>query len=169
MPKKLFITISPPNRQQYYARLKFKNPLRCVFLDDKLAITSVLSKWRIKRYVFYPELDDKGRLHYHGRMDLTPSQEVTFYKSIKPHFERIGFVDNSPIKHDVENLIYCMKSWGKTREILELDHPITPQFILHTVGGRKGFKSRDRDLDAGLPASSISIVEYLEGLSPKDT
>lgn len=169
MPKKLFITISPPNRTHHYAVLKFKNPLYCVFLDDSLVINNAFTKYRIKQYVFYPELDPKGRLHYHGRATLSPKQYVSFFKAIKPTLERnIGFVDVSEVKNDLENLVYCMKEWGKTQDVLDVSHPIAPLFHLHTVGGRKGFKSR-RDLDVALATSTKSVVEYLEGLSPSDT
>lgn len=170
MPKKLFITISPPNRTLRYSLLKFKNPLHCVFLDDSAVINNAFSRYRIKQYVFYPELDKKGRLHYHGRATLSPSQYVSFYKSIKPKLERsIGFVDISPVEHELENLLYCMKEWGKTKEILDVSQPIGPLFLLHTVGGRKGFKCRDGHCDKSLDLSSLTIVDYLEGLSLNST
>lgn len=169
MPKKLFITVSPRDRTFNYSKLKYINPQRCVFLDDRLVFEKLFKKYSIKRYVIYPELDPKGRLHYHGRIIVSPSQECSFYKSIKPRLERnIGFVDVSTVVNELENLIYCMKDWGKTQSIIEESRPITPRFLLHTVGGRKGFKSPVSGLDTPRSGVSHSILEYLEGLSLKD-
>lgn len=157
MPKKLFITISPRDRTGAYATLKFKNPLRCVFIDDKQVIEHAFKQYKIKEYNFYPELAN-GRLHYHGRVTVTPSQEVSLYKAIKPKLQRIGFVDIQPVKHEVENLIYCMKEMGKTPEYLDLDFE-------NVVIGRKGFKS----LYSGV-ARRVTTPnnENLEGLSVLD-
>lgn len=131
LTKKLFITISPPDRSYKYAQLGLSNPNQAIFYDDNDYIKHIFKRYRIKKYIMYPEFDEKGRLHYHGRATLTPSQEVSFYKSIKPYLQRnIGFVDVSVVKHDLENLLYCMCEWGKTSKILDIKTPTCPLYAV---------------------------------------
>lgn len=124
MPEKLFITLSPPSRTMQYARNKFKNPNKCVYIDDISIIKNTFRRNKIKQYICCPEFDNKGRLHYHIRATVTPSQKVSIYKSVRPTLERLGYVDVQPVKHDVENLIYCLKSFKETSQILEIDRPV---------------------------------------------
>jgi len=130
MPEKLFITISPQARTIKYSNLKFVNPNYCVYIDDLSIITNAFKKNKIKTYVIYPEFDEKGRLHYHGRITVSPTQKVSLYRSVKPILERnIGFTDIVPVKHDLENLIYCMKTFAYTQAMLDITKPISTDIL----------------------------------------
>jgi len=81
MPKKLAITISPPPR---HTACRFIEPLKNYYLDDTFYIKYILNKYNIKKYLIYPEIDPKGRLHYHGIIDISNTHdEVTMYKVIQ--------------------------------------------------------------------------------------
>lgn len=157
-----FITISPQDRTLQYSKLKFANPTYCVFLDDELAIKHIFKKNRITRYIIFPELDDKGRLHYHGKItSLTESQRVSLYKSVRPTLQRIGFVDLQPVKNELECLYYCKKQFAFTSQVLERYQPISPQIQNITVGGRRGFKSQRDLVDSKNPITNYWDLEGL--------
>jgi len=124
MVKKLFITISPPHRD---STKKFKNPNRILYLEDKIQIEAVLKYNKIKGYLIYPELDVKGRLHYHGTLRLNHTEEIRFYKHAIHKLKSLGFVDISSPKDWPSELRWCVyqsKEWGKTKQILEIKEPI---------------------------------------------
>jgi len=126
MPK-LAITISPPSRMLYN---KNNNPNRMLFDDDRNMIKSIMSYNKIYSYIIYPEFDEKGRLHYHGIINLTNTQYVRFHKHAIHKLKQIGFVDISIIKTFVNNLryiVYMSKNWGETKMILEISYPIIPR------------------------------------------
>lgn len=75
--------------------------------------------------MIYPELDQKGRLHYHGTVVLTHTQKVRFYKFMKPKLEQIGYVDFNLIVHPLEWHFYCRKEWYTTKQILNQEYPIS--------------------------------------------
>lgn len=115
------ITISPPERTQAIALKKLSNPLRMIYLDDMLLISQVLKKSKIRNYIIYPELDPRGRLHYHGTINMNKTQLTRYYKYSRPWLQRIGYIDCSPTKNPIEWLIYCRKEWSYTKEVLEID------------------------------------------------
>jgi len=127
MNTSLAITISPKHRTH---GTLYVNPQRHLYLDDRMIIAFYLKKSNITRYIIFPEFDEKGRLHYHGRITVTPSQKVSLYRSIKPILERnIGFTDIVPVKHDLENLIYCMKTFAHTQAMLDITKPISTDIL----------------------------------------
>lgn len=123
MPK-LALTISPPMRYTY---LQNKNPNRMLYDDDKNMIKQILSYNKIYKYIIYPELDEKGRLHYHGILDLDNTHYIRFHKHAIHKLRQIGFVDITILnefKNNLRYVIYMSKQWGTTKKILELDSPM---------------------------------------------
>lgn len=123
MPK-IAITISPPNRTKYIHHV---NPLRLQYDEDKDQIKSILSYNKIYKYIIYPELDEKGRLHYHGIIDLDNTRYIRFHKHAIHKLRQLGFVDITIIKQFINNLrqcIYMSKEWGSTSKILDISYPI---------------------------------------------
>lgn len=126
MPK-LALTISPPPRVKYLTNV---NPNRCLYDDDKTQIKSILSYNKIYTYIIFPELDEKGRLHYHGILNLTHTQYTRFHKHAIHKLKQIGFVDITIIKEFINNMRYCLymsKDWGTTKHILDISYPIIPR------------------------------------------
>jgi len=126
MPK-LAITISPPSRQKYIHHV---NPNRLQYDDDKNQIKSILSYNKIYNYIIFPELDEKGRLHYHGILNLTHTHYTRFHKHAIHKLKQIGFVDITIIKEFINNIrqcIYMQKDWGTTKTILDISYPIIPR------------------------------------------
>lgn len=117
---KMFITISPPPRLGKPSVL---------YGDDMHVIQWVLRK--IKRYIIYPEFDEKRRLHYHGMIIMTASERCTLYKECIPKLTSLlGYVDTSEPKNFNENLrtvLYCQKEWNDTKHILDIESPIFPK------------------------------------------
>lgn len=120
-------TLSPPDRTSKYISMHVINPLKHIYMDDMLIIKHLFKKIKLRNYIIYPELDPKGRLHYHGTLTMTKTILTRFYKYAKPHLQRIGHVDCSPAKRIVEWNIYISKEWPFTKDILEISHlDITP-------------------------------------------
>lgn len=125
MPK-LFLTVSPPPR-----------PGRVVhqYLDDVVLLRHALRK--IKRWVIYPELDKKGRLHYHGILNCTDHEYVSYYRVCLPTLEKIGFIQTSRIDSFMENLrtvVYCQKQFALMKQLLWIEEPL----ISFSVKTKKG-------------------------------
>lgn len=141
MPK-LAITISPPTRQKYLCN---SNPNRMQYDDDKAIIKSVLSYNKIYKYIIFPEFDEKGRLHYHGIIDLDNTRYIRFHKHAIHKLKQIGFVDISLLKEFKNNLrqcIYMQKDWGMTKQILDISYP-----ILHRRDKATAYKAQHNLLD----------------------
>jgi len=95
--------------------------------EDKSQIKSILSYNKIYTYIIFPELDEKGRLHYHGILDLNNTCYTRFHKHAIHKLRQLGFVDISVLKSFENNLRYCiymMKDWGNTKVILDISYPI---------------------------------------------
>lgn len=125
--QKLAITISPPFRDMYK---NFAQPNRFLFFDDRIQIESIFKYNKIGRYIIYPELDPKGRLHYHGIVTLSHNERVRFHKHAIHKLKLIGFVDIKPLaklKDNLKWIIYIKKEWGFTSALLEIDQPIMKQ------------------------------------------
>lgn len=118
----LAITISPPNRIKW---MKMRNHNRNLFDADSFIITSIMKYNRIKDYLIIPEFDVKGRLHYHGILTLTNAQRTRFYKHAQPKLTSIGYVDVKHVDNKLKWLCYMKKQWAFTKEVLELDYPIS--------------------------------------------
>lgn len=132
MVTSLAVTISPPQRYEHY----LVNPMKMVYLDDVLYFRQVLNYSRIKRFIFYPELDPKGRLHYHGIVNLDHNEEVRFYKHTFFKLYNVGFVDTKKLKTFKDKLkwtIYMQKEWGKTKDILSINWPFLPDHKLRDI------------------------------------
>lgn len=141
MPLKLALTISPPARTNN----KLKNPNRHLFIDDKYTIQQIFKYNKIKTYIIYPEIDEKGRLHYHGIITLNNTELVRFEKHARHKLKQIGFVDTTDCTKFINNLryiIYMSKDWLKTKEILEITDPI----MSHTERLKKPNKTIQEDL-----------------------
>lgn len=119
------LTISPPDRTLKYSLLKVMNPLRHVFLDDKLVIEQVFKQMKLKHYIVYPELDSRGRLHYHGTIYLNKTLLTRWYKFGKPKLSQIGYVDCAQTKNILDWHIYQRKEWPFTQGVLEIENPMT--------------------------------------------
>ena len=118
--KKLAITISPPNRVQYS---KDKNANTNLFKSDEIFIDSIMKYIKCYNYIIYPEFSEKGRLHYHGVIDLDRNQYIRYMKYAQHKLPKIGHVDIKPLETFIDNLkwtIYITKEWGMTREILDI-------------------------------------------------
>jgi len=118
-------TLTPPDRAHQYSQMKYKNPLKMVYLDDRLIFQHVFKRIKLHNWIIYPELDRKGRLHYHGTLNMNHTQLTRFYKCGKPLLQRIGYVDCSPTANPLDWLLYCRKEWHLTKEVLELEIPIS--------------------------------------------
>lgn len=112
----LALTISPPERVNKW------NALKSIFINDKIFINQQLRKCS-KSYYVYPELDDNGRLHYHGTIMV--QDMVKWKKSVLPSFKRVlGFTKVKTIVDEPNEKKwheYCSKEWELTQEILGLD------------------------------------------------
>lgn len=121
--KSFAFTLSPPIRLK--PLLQFKNPNRVRFDLDAADIRAILARSRMHRHIIYPEFDNKGRLHYHGIIDMTIHDYVSWHKSTKHRFERtIGFTDLKELTTFQDKLkwnIYIRKSWPLTHKILQLE------------------------------------------------
>jgi len=130
------VTISPaPNR---YNKL-LKNPLSHLYTEDMLYLKQCLGK-HISRCYMYPELDSKGRLHYHGIMSMGDHGKVSFYKSVKPRLERLGFVQAIVPKDHYDKLRwihYCRKEWHITQRILDIEAPFLGKALVEIPHKKK--------------------------------
>lgn len=123
--KKIGLTISPPIRTNN----KMSNPNKMIYDQDIIQITQILKYNKISSYIIYPEFDEKGRLHYHGKLNLDNNQYIRYHKHAIHKFRQIGFVDSKLIKTHIDSLrwlTYISKNWLTTKEILEIIHPIMP-------------------------------------------
>lgn len=121
---KYALTISPPNRVKY---TKESNPNKNLYMDDKLIIKNIMKYIKVGTYIIYPEFDIKGRLHYHGIIDMDHTQYVRYMKYAQFKLPQLGFTDIKKLQTYEDNLkwvIYMSKEWGTTREILEISRPI---------------------------------------------
>lgn len=119
------LTISPPYRRTTLRGLR--NPLKHLYIEDTITIQCILSYNKIKGYMIFPELDPKGRLHYHGIITMSPNQKVRWFKHAKPKLENIGFVDMKPLETYIDRIrwgLYIRKEWYLTQKILELTEPL---------------------------------------------
>lgn len=115
------ITISPKDRVAEYYLKKYLNPLRSVYDDDKPIIQRALNRCS-KDYTIYPELDNTGRLHYHGEVHINNDTNWKAYTC--GMLKTIGFikVKSNPNGGWKE---YCKKEWDQTKQILKISEPIT--------------------------------------------
>lgn len=121
------VTISPPYRNEW-EKLHVKNPNALMYQSDKVRLRHWCKVAGIKRYVFYPEFSDKGRLHYHGMMRFTPSQQHTFFTSLQFKFKMLGLLQYKPLATFGDLIkwsIYMRKDWGFTSVDLNEYLPIT--------------------------------------------
>lgn len=117
-------TLSPPNR---LIGTKLKNFNRILYDSDRLALNSILMYNRIKRFIIYPEFDEKGRLHYHGNITVNNTQKVRLFKHAMCKMRSIGFVDLKPLESfndKIKWICYCKKQWHIARSVLEIEKPI---------------------------------------------
>lgn len=136
------ITISPPLR--IVNVIKHKDPNFHIYFDDMIQIRSILDYNRFEHYIIYPEFDSKGRLHYHGRINLNSNEKIRFYKHAMAKLAQIGYFHTSVIKHDIKSQLhwdlYMKKEWPITKEILGIDNPIMPI--------RQSVKAKEDNLNA---------------------
>lgn len=148
--QKLALTISPPRRDCYN---RFKNPNRFLYLDDKIQIQSILKYNKIGGFILYPELDSKGRLHYHGIIRLDSNEKVRFHKHAIHKLRQIGFVDIKPLKTFEDNLrwsLYMKKEWGFTQTVLEIVDPLMKEKRTLKVSGSPNTLALNDELDRGI-------------------
>lgn len=151
MPK-IFVTISPPQR---------KGRIPHLYLDDIVCIVCAMKG--IRRWIIYPELDKKDRLHYHGIINLTDHEYVTFYRKCRPMLEKIGYIQTSRIENFAENLrtvIYCRKQWGEMKDLLQITSPIMAQRPKDTM---KMIQSQMDNLDYGIKQNTFIHYGFIEG------
>lgn len=99
-------------------------------MDDKLYIQQVFRYNKIKSYILYPELDERGRLHYHGILTLSNTEYIRFEKHARHKLRQLGHVDTSDctqLKNNMRYMIYMKKNWMVTKDILEISDPIMSQ------------------------------------------
>jgi len=151
MNTSLAITISPPQRTE----TRFKDPNKLFFIDDISSFRCIMKYNRIKTYILYPELDPKGRLHYHGIINLNINEYVRFHKHAIHKLRKIGFVDIKPLKDFINKLrwvTYMSKDFGITKEILNIESPVmTMRYQVHID---------KKDID------NPNILDYFQNLTP---
>lgn len=108
----LALTLSPPD-------CKILTVME-IFNRHKVKLKQVKSN-----FVLYPELDLKGRLHYHGTICKTE-----FFRDDLKVLEDIGFVKIKPIDHVTGWVKYCRKEWKLTKKILKIKKPIQPKDLV---------------------------------------
>lgn len=159
------VTISPaPNRYNKF----LKNPLHHLYAEDMLYIKQSLGK-HISKCYFIPELDPKGRLHYHGIMDCDAHGVVSFYKSVKPRFERLGFVQAPTAKDFWDRLrwiFYMRKCWWLTQQILEVESFFLGKSLQGVHTKKKRSKSKVSSLDESVSLDYWKPFISLQGEGP---
>lgn len=108
------ITISPPPQLESPKDTYYKWYLPLI----------IYLKPATSRFILYPELDETGRLHFHGI--ITVKDWSKLYRSSYPWIRKnVGFID---VRKKANNrlgwLLYCMKNWAHTQQILEITEPI---------------------------------------------
>lgn len=106
------LTISPPDRTCRYLNLR-----DCYHND--ISNYRILLKKCCNHYCLFPELDQNGRLHYHGLIKLT--DRVKWFKLVKPALQTYGFICVKPLKSFIDHLnwsIYCLKEFAMTKQVL---------------------------------------------------
>lgn len=121
---KFAITISPPSRISY---TNYKNQYKNLYMDDKLFIKNIMKYIKVTKYIYYPEFDEKQRLHYHGIIDMDYNQYIRYMKYAQFKLPKLGFTCLKPIKTYKDNLewiVYMSKNWNISKEILQISRPI---------------------------------------------
>lgn len=124
------ITISPPqrigqpyaivgNRQYHYITQKQ------IFHDDYRILIGAL-RGSVSKCKIYPEISDNGRLHYHGTVVV--KDYVKWKKRGLTRLTRLGFIKVKPSPNEKWGE-YCKKEWEQTKEVLDLEQPITEALL----------------------------------------
>lgn len=111
---KLALTISPPKRID----IEVKD-----LLNRYLSLLSRVNS----RFELYPELDNAGRLHFHGyiyKNSLTYPQDLNYMSAI-------GFIKVKEIFDNRKWLKYCKKEWRTMKKLLHRAKPYTNIDCLH--------------------------------------
>lgn len=140
----LAFTISPPDRVTRY------NHIRAIYLDDKRFLNNKLRQC-CSKYILYPELDIKGRLHYHGMICINDpiKWRKSVYDTIRYNLGYCHVKKLNNFKEILRWLMYCQKEYAITWQVLEEREPIIPK-------KPRKIKFRDHpELDGG-------ILEYLD-------
>jgi hypothetical protein len=108
------ITISPPPQVESPKTTYFKWYIPLI----------IALKPATTMFVLYPELDETGRLHFHGIVYVKDWAKL--FRHAYPWIRKnVGFID---IRKKANNklgwLMYCMKNWARTQQDLEIDEPI---------------------------------------------
>lgn len=101
--------------------------------DCKVLTTSEIFKRHLVKlkqvkgnFVLYPELDIKGRLHYHGT--VTKSE---FFREDLKVLQDIGYIKVKPVTNVQGWVKYCRKEWKLTKKILKIRRPIQPKDLIN--------------------------------------
>lgn len=111
---KLALTISPPKRLD----IEVKD-----LLNRYLSLLSRINS----RFELYPELDNAGRLHFHGfiwKNSLSYPQDLNYMSAI-------GFIKIKEIFDNKKWLKYCKKEWRTMKKLLHRAKPYTNADCLH--------------------------------------
>lgn len=111
-----FITISPPD-SVHRVKYIFNSHLPTLLKANNCS----------KYFIFYPEMDINGRLHYHGILKI--SDNVKYYKQFVPSLKHLGYVKIMSVKSfsdHIKILKYISKDWQYMRHVLGLEKPIMP-------------------------------------------
>lgn len=81
-----------------------------------------ISKIRVN-YILFPELDLKGRLHFHGIIERSKDNIKDYLWSIK-FLERWTFICVKEIKNMAKWLQYCKKDWKITKKLIQTKEPL---------------------------------------------
>lgn len=82
-------------------------------LDIKLQLAFMLfnlRKWLkpiCSRYELWPEMHQDGNVHIHGILYV--KDKIKYYKTLKSHVEKVGFVTFKPVDDYMKWLEYCRK------------------------------------------------------------
>lgn len=117
----LAVTISPRDRVGEYVSKRMKHPLRCIYDDDEKVIRRALNR-SSKEYTIYPELDDTGRLHYHGTVKVYDM--LKWKTNTCTLLKTLGFINVKSNPNSGWDT-YVTKEWEQTKKALDLAEPMT--------------------------------------------
>ncbi len=122
------LTICPTDEQQHW-----KSPSR--LYDCITTAITKLTKLNYCKYVLYPEISNKGRVHYHGKITIIDVVPFLLY-TIK-QLEAFGLYEIDTIKDPSDWDLYCLKDTAVMKPaLLQLDLPyrLSPKSVGRLLG-----------------------------------
>lgn len=87
-----------------------------------------------EKCIFFPEVGNSGsNLHFHGVIWL--KDKVKWFKSVLPTLKRNGYVKITTMNDNWFD--YISKDWAIMRPVLDLDEPITEEYLKRIITIKK--------------------------------